>query len=397
MVSGKENIKAIFDALSSGYNLPTLSPVAMQLIERASDDECSARDLAGLVEQDPSLAVRVLKMANSAFFHAGSPVSTLTQAVVQMGFHRLRIMALSISLRDTFPMGKVGWMDYEKFWRMSLYRGLIAMNLAARDRSWNPEEAFVAGLIREVGLLIFFDLFIKGQEEEIEINADDSYSLMEWEKTSYGIDHRQVGEAALKHWRFPENMILCQRSGNKTGEPREEHPLVRLCDAAGLLSRLLSESPQALHTHYEDAQRLYGIECSVISETLARVFEKVETISSQMQLHLNKEKDLLGLVEKANLTLSRISEKVAEGAPEGNGLPAFDSLQSGRHDADRVLQAVAHEIRNPLMAVGGFAKKLAESSDPNSKSGRYINIILKEAARLEEVLSNMTATEPTKY
>ena len=396
MDRGKENIGAIFDALSSGYNLPTLSPVAMQLIERASDDECSARDLAGLVEQDPSLAVRVLKMANSAFFHAGSPVSTLTQAVVQLGFQRLRIMALSISLRDTFPMGKVGGMDYERFWRMSLYRGLIAMNLASRDRSWNAEEAFVAGLTREVGLLIFFDIFIKGKGEETEFNSDDSESLVEWEKERYGMDHRQVGEAALKHWRFPENMILCQRSGNKAGETREEHPLVRLCDAAGLLSRLLSESPQALHTHYEDAQRLYGIECGVISETLARVFEKVEAISSQMQLQLNREKDLLGLVEKANLTLSRISEKVAGGAPDGKGLPAFDSLQSGRHDADRVLQAVAHEIRNPLMAVGGFAKKLAESSDPNSESGRYIHIILKEAARLEEVLSQMTAAAPLK-
>jgi HD-like signal output (HDOD) protein len=387
----KDHAKTLLEALSSGYNLPTLSPVAMQLIERAADDACSAQDLAALVKQDPSLAVRVLKMANSVFFQAWSPVSTLTQAVVQLGFHRLRIMALSISLRDTFPMGKVGAMDYERFWRMSFYRGLIAMNLAARDRTWNAEEAFVAGLIREVGLLIFFDLFVKGKEEETEINADDSELLLGWERTKYGIDHRQVGEAALKHWRFPEHMILCQRSG-----PQEKHPLVRLCEAASLLSGMLSKSPQALHTHYEDAERLFGIEGAVVSETLARVFEKVEAISSQMQVKLNKEKDLLGIVEKANLTLSRISAKFAEGSLEEKGLPAFDSLGEGQDDTNRVLQAVAHEIRNPLMAVGGFARKLADSVDPKSESGKYISIILTEATRLEKVLSHMTSEDGMK-
>jgi HD-like signal output (HDOD) protein len=389
---GKDQAKTLLEALSSGYNLPTLSPVAMQLIERAADDACSAQDIAALVKQDPSLAVRVLKMANSVFFQAWSPVSTLTQAVVQLGFQRLRIMALSISLRDTFPMGKVGGMDYERFWRISFYRGLIATHLAARDRTWNAEEAFVAGLIREVGLLIFFDLFVKGKEEKTEINTDDCELLLGWERTKYGIDHRQVGEAALKYWRFPEHMILCQRSW-----PQEKHPLVRLCEAASLLSGMLSESPQALHTHYEEAERLFGIQGAVVSETLVRVFEKVEAVSSEMQVRMNKEKDLLGIVEKANLTLSRISAKFAEGPPGKKGLPAFGSLGEGQEDnTNRVLQAVAHEIRNPLMAVGGFARKLAGSVDPRSESGKYISIILTEAARLEKVLSHMTSEDGTK-
>ena len=385
----KNNIQQILDTLESGYNLPTLSPVAMLLIERAADDTCSAQELASLVEQDPSLAVRVLRMANSAFFKPGSPVSTLTQAVVQLGFHRLRVMALSISLRDTFPLGRVGAMDYERFWRMSLYRGLIAMNLAAKDRTWSAEEAFVAGLIREIGLLIFFDLFIKGKGDEVEINADDYEAVLELEKNSYGIDHRQVGEAALKHWRFPEHIILCQQSWGDMDSQKRSHPLARLCEAASQLSGVLSGSKKALYSHYENVERLFGIECAVISETLARVFEKVEAISSQMQVQVNKDKDILGIVEKANLTLSRISEKVAAGFPEEKGLPAFDSLEDEQGGTNRVLQAVAHEIRNPLMAVGGFARKLADSVDPRSESGKYINIILTEAARLEKVLSHM--------
>lgn len=74
-------------------------------------------------------------------------------------------MGLLLSLRNTFPMGKVGPLDYEKFWRIfSLYRGLIGKSLAHHLKSYNPEEAFVAGLILEIGFLIFLWPFPEGPQ-----------------------------------------------------------------------------------------------------------------------------------------------------------------------------------------------------------------------------------------
>jgi len=63
-------------------------------------------------------------------------------------------------------MGKVGPLDYENFWRISLYRGLIAKSLAHHLKSCNPDETFVAGLILEIGFLIFYDIFLKGGKDE---------------------------------------------------------------------------------------------------------------------------------------------------------------------------------------------------------------------------------------
>ena len=122
----------ILKEIESGYSLPSLSPVAMKLVELALEDSCSAEDLAALIETDPSLTVGVLKLANSVFFHATQPTTSLRNAVVKVGFQRLRIMALSLSLRDTFPMGKIGPLDYKKFWHTTLYRALISKSLAAR-------------------------------------------------------------------------------------------------------------------------------------------------------------------------------------------------------------------------------------------------------------------------
>ena len=106
------NILDILKRIESGYSLPSLSPVALKLIEMASDERSSVDDLVKIIEKDPPLALRLLKLANSAFFASMQSSTTLKQAVIKIGFQRLRIMALSISLRDTFPMGKVGPFDY---------------------------------------------------------------------------------------------------------------------------------------------------------------------------------------------------------------------------------------------------------------------------------------------
>jgi len=72
----KDHVSNLLASLESGYSLPSLSVIAMRLIEMASDDMCSVEDLARLIERDPSLTVRLLKLANSAFFQSGHSVTT---------------------------------------------------------------------------------------------------------------------------------------------------------------------------------------------------------------------------------------------------------------------------------------------------------------------------------
>src|SRR5208337_5148770 len=118
--------KEIIEKIRSGYSLPSLSAVAIKLVEIASNEYSSMSEMVKLIEKDPGLAARLIRIANSAFFSAAEPISSIEQSVMRVGSNHLRVMALSLSLRDTFPMGRVGPMDFEKFWRSSLYRALIA-------------------------------------------------------------------------------------------------------------------------------------------------------------------------------------------------------------------------------------------------------------------------------
>jgi HD-like signal output (HDOD) protein len=378
--------------IESGYSLPPLSPVAMKLVEMALDETCAAEDLAALIEQDPSLAVRVLKIANSAFFKTTRPTTSLRKAVIQLGFQRLRIMALSLSLRDTFPMGKMGALDYRQFWHTTLYRALIAKSLAANLEGCSPEEAFVAGLLMEIGLLILFDLRIKRDSEAPPIKLEPLGELLIWERDRYGINHRQVGGAALKCWGFPESIVQCQLLYEHASLSQSAPLLAKISELSREFSGLITGGPSGFHTPFQEAERLLGLDQDVIHEILLTTFDQVQEIAENLNVELNKERDLMEIMEKANKALSQISEKMSEyeGLIQQKTLPSFNSLVEEKDIVEHTLQAVAHEIRNPLLAVGGFARKLSTSLDPSSKGSEYVRIILEEASRLEKVLLEMT-------
>lgn len=379
--------------LESGYSLPVLSLVAIRLVELASDDECSVNDLVSLIEKDPSLAIRLLKVANSAFFRTTDPVKTLRQAVIRIGFQQLRIMALSLSLRDTFPMGKVGGFDYERFWRASLYRALMAKSLAEQIGTCNPEEAFVAGLTLGVGFLIYFNMFIKDSGEEIAPELDNLERLLAWEQEKFGVHHRQIGAAALSYWKFPESIIECQKGySHRPGYS----PLSTVCELARIMSMSLLGRSKDFHDLFLDAREWLGLGENAINAAILSVFQEVDAIAEILKVDMNKEKDLLGLMEKANRALSGISEKISMLQFQGGGVepPSFETIkeeQESQGVVSHTLQAVAHEIRNPLVAVAGFARRLSTTLDPESKGGKYAQIILQEAQRLEEALNQMNA------
>ncbi len=378
--------------LEAGYSLPSLSVIALKLVELASDDRCSAKDLASLIEKDPALTVRLLRLANSALFAFGQPISTLEQAIVRVGFQRLRIMALSLSLRDTFPLGKTGPMDYEQFWRASLYRALIAKSLAQHLKACNPDEAFIAGLISEIGLLVLFDILIKGRDEEVHIDFASREGLLSWERERFGLDHRQVGQIALRHWRFPEPIVdslaHCGGAALVEGAP----VLARICEQAQICSAMLFDPSRDPDAFFWEAGKVLGLSAEVISQTLLATFEQVEGVAESLKLELDREKDLMDIMEKANLTLGRISAHLSdyEQDAERRSLPSFDRLDGDKEVVQETLQAVAHEIRNPLMAVGGLAKRLTAILEPSSAGGTYARIIFEEALRLEKALAEMS-------
>jgi HD-like signal output (HDOD) protein len=386
------NEQEILDKISSGYSLPALSPVAMKLVRLASVENITIDDLSEVIEKDPSLTVRLLRLANSAFFRTGGLVTTISQAINIMGLTRLRIMALSLSLRDTFPLGRVGPLDYEEFWKVSLYQALIAKSLAQRLRTCKPDEAFIGGLILEIGLLIFFDLLIKGKKEVPRIHLQPLKPLLQWQEEHFGINHRQVGEAVLKYWGFPDNIIDCQRHNDIGLDTRKVSELAFVCDMSREFSALIRQKSAEWQSSFSKAEGIYRLEYDLFSDILISAFEEVQEIAASFKVEMNKKQDMLALMEKANTALGALSERVMQlsDAGGGNTLPTFPGSGREKMSVGNAMQGVVHEIRNPLTAIGGFARKLEKTLNPASEEWQYVRIIVDESSRLEAAIDALT-------
>ena len=94
-----DNKEEIIQRILERDGLPSLSPLAVQLVRMATDESNTASDLAFVIEKDPGLAIRLLKLVGSAYFARPNRVTSVAQAVVLLGFKRVRIMALTPSLR----------------------------------------------------------------------------------------------------------------------------------------------------------------------------------------------------------------------------------------------------------------------------------------------------------
>ena len=379
---------AFLEALDEKHNLPSLSPVVVALIELAADDEASVGQIADLITKDPSLTARILKLANSAFYRTRYPAATVLQGVARIGVRQTRLFALSVSLKDAFPLRKGGPIDYGQFWRLSLYQGLLARWLARKLNVDSPEEAFTAGLTLEIGLLALIRACTNGTRLDLDRPLP---SLLAMEQELYGVHHRQIGENLLRSWRFPERIVACQQSFAYTENLTALSDLARVCAIAGELSTFVCEPHAELPELFVTVEAFFGLSKGVVIEAVGAALEQVCEIAEAFDVPVDSTKDTIELIEKANQALVRLASGVLESAPiESPALPS--ALPEPKHipDAARTtLEAAAHKIRNPVSALGRFARRLAKTIDPASREATYVRVIMSETERLEEALYGM--------
>ena len=402
-----EKKSKILHQITSTDSLPSLSPLTIQLIEAASDERTSVLDLNRIIEQDPGLTTRLLKMVNSAYFGRRTKISSISHAIIMAGFKRVRLMALNISLRDTFPLGRVGGMDYDLFWKTSLYRALIAQGFSQAGpmaEELDPEEIFAAGLILEIGMLLLFHICPPAQKESFPGGATPLTDLIAWENEHLGINHREVGRIVLQHWHFPDQIIESQKHFGPEALQGDRSPLVRILEFARICTQIFF-GPQDDFQLLDSLAPAQGLRPDSINDILVTTFSKVEEVAGQLRLMINSQDDLLLVMEKANRTLAKIN-----GSLESSFVKVFnlitdleqstvqeptEELEEKNKLLENTLEAVVHEIRNPLMAIGGFAHRLAKNVEQRGDVIEYVHLITKESLRLEKVLKDLVAYSQT--
>lgn len=195
---------SIDDAIQRVRDLPSLPEVVAELLASA-EQELDVQRLAAKLALDQSLAAKTLRLANSSFYGMQSKVATIPQAIAVLGIHSIRTLVTACSVTASFPPGGAAPFDLQAFWRHSVATAVCARALARR-LALNPETAFTAGLLHDLGALVLATRYPDEYQAVAAHQRQQDCYLVESELAVFGFDHAAVGSALAAHWRFPDEI-----------------------------------------------------------------------------------------------------------------------------------------------------------------------------------------------
>lgn len=194
-------------ALTRPGTLAPLPAVALQAMRLAESANANQHDLIRVVSSDPALSARILRIVNSAFYGVRTPVTSLNTAVSVLGFGAIKNIALAASLTRTFRGTKDAAFDPRTLWMHSVAVGATAQLIAARTKTVDASDAFLAGLMHDIGVIVELQLspiqflgVLKAAERNPAMRFRDA------ELDFFGASHEAYGEALAIAWQFPLNI-----------------------------------------------------------------------------------------------------------------------------------------------------------------------------------------------
>lgn len=183
--------------------VPAMPVVAQKVMQLLGDTRSTNSILGETLSADQALVSRILQMANSPFFGTRQKIATISNAIFVMGHSALRSLIITVCTKGLFK--NPGLME-EKIWEHSLGTALAARQIAELSNAMDPDEAFILGLLHDIGktslLVVYHDVF-----QEIFMTAYNRKLSMEefrlLEKEEFGFDHCEVGARVLTKWRLP--------------------------------------------------------------------------------------------------------------------------------------------------------------------------------------------------
>jgi putative nucleotidyltransferase with HDIG domain len=268
--------------ISAGIEeIPPMPQVVMKAQQLLADPDSSAKELAALLETDPSIAAKVLKMANSAFYGLRGNVNSIQHAAMVLGYRNLGEIISAAGIQKSLEKKLPGYgLDSEDLWRHSLSVAMGSKIIASRK---NPElemVAHTAGLIHDVGKLIL-DPFVLDEKETFEaFIVSEQQTFLAAEQQILGFDHAEIAAEVCKKWGIPEvisSAIHYHHSPSSSLEV-ELAFILHLADYISLVTGEGYESDDYLYELEEGTMDYLDVDETAISDLSLELMESVANL-----------------------------------------------------------------------------------------------------------------------
>lgn len=268
-------------------DLPAMPQVASKVLEMSADPNTSAQQLQQIISDDQAMTARILKIANSAMYSCSRKVKTLTEAIVMLGFDSIRSLVVTSAARNLYNTRNASTGLKERLlWEHSIGVAFACRLLVLERIPSLAEEAFLAGLMHDIGKLVL-NLRVPEQFDEIvQLVYNDNLPFNSTEKEILGYDHAEVGAKLINKWNLSpmlEDTILHHHNPEAM---TIDNPLLLYLDLGNKLCHKLGigfvDEPD-LDINGCLANQILGLSPKTFEVTILRL---QETLESEMEIFI---------------------------------------------------------------------------------------------------------------
>ncbi|MEZ5359945.1 MAG: HDOD domain-containing protein [Candidatus Zixiibacteriota bacterium] len=402
----------VFDLIKSNKELSSLPQVLSEVIRVTDRDDSTAKELADVILKDPALTARILRIVNSPFYGPAREISTVNQAVVTLGIRAVKALALSTGLYNMYD-GKNLVVERMRFWRHSLETA-IACREIARVCEYRPEEeAFVAGLMHDLGILTLETNF-PDQFKRIWKLVEAGEDLVKLEEAAWGTNHARVGKFLMDQWKLPKFIGEAIAGHHNSMDDMESIPsdrLGRIVSLGNMISKFRTCQMPPLDKEALEKITLLSESLNIGPTVMVELQEKILGMlmkeSEFLEINIGSVTDLL---ETANSHLYKqymLVESVLRENRQMQAQIARDQMKKAALDSLKTITAtLSHYINNASATILGRAQLVELAiqkgtvNDKDNVAANSMDIIVKSVEMISlvlEELKKMSSFDTTQY
>lgn len=273
------------DAIKGLTTLATLPEITTRIIATIEDPRSSAGKLHAIVSHDPALATRILRVVNSAFYGLAGKIASVERAIAMLGSTAVKNIAVASSLGQMFRGGKLcEGFAVRDLWTHCIAVAVTARELARRMQSPLADEAFLAGLIHDIGILVELQFWPEQVREVCKTVWTGGGDFCQTERAAIHVDHQLLGKALTEKWNFPK---VCRDAAAHHHDPANAddstRPAVTLVHVADVLCCQFKQGFNLTAMNQkldEPAMAAVGIDAAMLEAVGANLKQSVTDASS---------------------------------------------------------------------------------------------------------------------
>ena len=324
------------DSLIAGkIRIPSPPAIAIRILDMIRKDDFTFKDLALIIESDPALVAKILKMANSSYYRVAKQVNNIETALSVLGSHAVKNIALSFVIMSDLASTEDELFQFNLFWRRAI-TSAAAAELVADLVGLRSQDIFISALMQDIGVIIFQTSMPNEYRLVLKENLAGQEPIHRIEERHFGFNHHELGAYLLKSWHLPESIyspILYQHWTNPIED--EYHTQKVILQLSDYLSSIYhgNQSVQKIREVHTIFDSVFDIRGECINELIDSVATKSITILSSFEVPSEDLRPFSQILQDVNEELNSLNT-------------SYEYLVLELREAKEKAEMLAHELQN---------------------------------------------------